>query len=183
MEEGYYSDTVKDKLIIAGADEIGRYGMTNFSLRRVAAACNVSCAAPYKHFKNKEEFILEIIRYINRQWELLCEQIHTLFENDPLRRLTEVCIAYVRFWVANPNYRSVLTMSEKEQRAGSAVSVDAMIRKYCEEQGDCPDETERTVWAIKAILYGMTAMIESGELENSPKTYEYIRITVKKELM
>ena len=53
MEEEYFSDTVRDKLIIAGADEISRYGMTNFSLRRVAATCNVSCAAPYKHFKNK----------------------------------------------------------------------------------------------------------------------------------
>ena len=183
MEEGYYSDTVKDKLIIAGADEISRHGMTNFSLRRVAAACNVSCAAPYKHFRNKEDFILEIIRYINRQWELLSEQIHTLFESDPLRQLTEICIAYIRFWVANPNYRSVLAMSEKEAGTGSAVSLDGTVRKYCSEQGDDFDETERTVIAIKAILYGMTAMIESGELENTPKTYEYIRLTVKRELM
>lgn len=183
MEEVYYSDTVKDKLIIAGADEISRHGMTNFSLRRVAAACNVSCAAPYKHFKNKEDFILEIIRYINRQWELLCEQILTLFENDPFRRLTEVCIAYVRFWIANPNYRSVLTMSEKESSGESAVSLDGMIREYCADKGDSPDETERTVWALKAVLYGMTAMIESGELENSAKTYEYIRLTVQRELM
>ena len=182
MEEGYYSDTVKDKLIIAGADEISRYGMTNFSLRRVAAACNVSCAAPYKHFKNKEDFILGIIRYINRQWELLCEQIQTVFESDPLRQLTEVCIAYVRFWVANPNYRSLLTVSEKGTGGENHLSIDGMVRKYCADKGDDLDETERTVWAIKAILYGMTAMIESGELENCPKTYEYIRATVEKEL-
>ena len=183
MEEEFFSDTVRDRLIIAGADEISRYGMANFSLRRVAAACNVSCAAPYKHFKNKDDFILEIIRYINRQWELLCTQILSLFENDPLRRLTEVCIAYVRFWVANPNYRSVLAMSEKESGGEkSAVSLGDMIRRYCADRGDGFDETERTAWAIKSILYGMTAMIESGELENSAKTYEYIRATVEKEL-
>ena len=183
MEEEFFSDTVRDRLIIAGADEISRYGMANFSLRRVAAACNVSCAAPYKHFKNKDDFILEIIRYINRQWELLCTQILSLFENDPLRRLTEVCIAYVRFWVANPNYRSVLAMSEKESDGEkSTISVGAMIRKYCTDRGDSFDETERTAWALKAILYGMTAMIESGELENSTKTYEYIRATIEREL-
>ena len=79
MEEEFFSDTVRDRLIVAGADEISQYGMNNFSLRRVAAACNISCAAPYKHFKNKEEFILEIIRYINRQWHLLYEQIQSLF--------------------------------------------------------------------------------------------------------
>ena len=183
MEDEFFSDTVRDRLIVAGADEISQYGMTNFSLRRVASACNVSCAAPYKHFKNKEDFILEIIRYINRQWELLCEQILSLFDNDPLRRLTEVCVAYVRFWVANPNYRSILAMSEKEpERAEKSVSVADMVRKYCAGNGDGPDETERTVWAIKAILYGMTSMMESGELENSPKTYDHIRATIEKEL-
>ncbi len=179
MEEEYFSDSVRDKLIIAGAEEISRHGMTNFSLRRVAAACNISCAAPYKHFKNKEDFILEIIRYINRQWELLCEQILSLFADDPRRQLTEVCIAYVRFWVANPNYRPVLAMSEKEPKP---FSVDGMIRKYCADRGDDGDEAERTVWAIKALVYGMTAMIERGELENSGKTYAYIRHTVEKEL-
>lgn len=183
MEEEYFSESVREKLIIAGADEISRHGLTNFSLRRVAAACNISCAAPYKHFKNKEELILEIIRHINRQWELLCGQILTLFENDPRHRLTEVCVAYVRFWVANPNYRSILSISEKEMNSvGHTVSVEDMIRGYCAEQGDDFDETERTVWAIKAILYGMTDMMEKGELENSPKTYEYIRKTVEKEL-
>ena len=126
----------------------------------------------------KEDFILEIIRYINRQWELLYEQILSLFEDDPLRRLTEVCVAYVRFWVANPNYRSVLTMSEEP----TAVSVDGMIRQYCADKGANADETERTVIAIKALVYGVTTMIERGELENAPKTYEYVRATVEKEL-
>ena len=179
MEDEYFSDTVRDRLIVAGADEISQYGLHNFSLRRVASACNISCAAPYKHFKNKEEFILEIIRYINRQWQLLYEQILSLFENDPLRQLTEVCIAYVRFWVANPNYRSVLAMSEQEP---TATSVGGMIRRYCADNGDGIEEAERAVVAIKALVYGVTAMIERGELENSQKTYAYVRSTVEKEL-
>ena len=179
MEEEFFSDTVRDRLIVAGADEISQYGINNFSLRRVAAACNISCAAPYKHFKNKEDFILEIIRYINRQWELLYEQILTLFEDDPLRKLTEVCVAYIRFWVANPNYRSILAVSEQES---TSVSVDGIIRKYCTDQGADGYEAERTAIAIKALVYGVTVMIESGELENTSKTYEHVRAILKKEL-
>ncbi|MBQ8497843.1 MAG: TetR/AcrR family transcriptional regulator [Clostridia bacterium] len=183
MEDEYFSDTLRDKLIIAGADEISQYGIHNFSLRRVATACNISCAAPYKHFKNKEDFILEIIRYINRQWSLLRDQILTLFTGDIRKQLVEVCIAYVRFWVANPNYRSVLLASEKElEGAEKSTSVEALIRTYCASNGDDTDETERTVYAIKAILYGMTAMMENGELQNIPKTYEHIRVTIEKEL-
>ena len=183
MESEYISDTIKDKLIIEGANEISRHGIANFSLRRVASACNISCAAPYKHFKNKEELIVEIVRYINRQWELLCGQILSLFANDPARQLTEICIAYVRFWVANPNYRSVLSASEKEMRISEhATSVEDLIRQYCKSKGNDFDETERTVCALKAILYGMTALMENGEIQNVPKTYDYIRLTVEKEL-
>ena len=183
MEDEYFSDTLKDKLIIAGANEISQYGIHNFSLRRVATACNISCAAPYKHFKNKEDFILEIIRYINRQWELLRDQILTLFKGNIRKQVVEVCIAYVRFWVANPNYRSVLMTSEKElDKTRQPASMENLIRKYCAENGDDADETERTVYAVKAIIFGMTAMMEHGELANEPKTYEYIRITIEKEL-
>ena len=76
MEEEYFSESVREKLIIAGADEISRHGLTNFSLRRVAAACNISCAAPYKHFKNKEELILEIMK-------------KTVFEKDTILPLLQ----------------------------------------------------------------------------------------------
>lgn len=183
MEEEFFPDTLKDRLIIAGANEISQYGIANFSLRRVAAACNISCAAPYKHFKNKEEFILEIIRHINRQWVLLRDQILTIFKDDIRKQLVEVCIAYVRFWVANPNYRLLLMSSEKTLDGGeTSASVETLIRTYCASNGDDADETQRTVYAVKAILYGMTAMLENKELANVPKTYEYIRVTIEKEL-
>ena len=183
MDEEYFSDSLRNRLILAGANEISQHGIADFSLRRVATACNISCAAPYKHFKNKEELILEIIRYINHQWELLRNQVLSLFENDMKKQLTEVCVAYVRFWVANPNYRSMLTAAEKDlDQEKNENSVEALIRRYCASVGDDADETERTVYAIKAIVYGMTAMLESGELQNVPKTYEYIRITIEKEL-
>jgi hypothetical protein len=78
----------------------------------------------------------------------------------------------------------VLSASEKEMRISEhAISVEDLIRRYCKSNGDDFDETERTVYALKAILYGMTAMMESGELQNIPKTYDYIRVTVEKELM
>ena len=137
----------------------------------------------YRHFKGKDELILEIIRYINRQWELLRDQILTLFAGNVRKQIVEVCVAYVRFWVANPNYRSVLITSEKElDQTKKTISMENMIREYCASNGADVDETERIVYAIKAIIFGMTAMMESGELENMPKTYEYIRVTIEKEL-
>ena len=53
MDEELGSESVREQLIAAGTAELEAHGIADFSLRRVAAACNISCAAPYKHFKNR----------------------------------------------------------------------------------------------------------------------------------
>lgn len=182
-------ESLRERLIIAGTDEISRYGIANFSLRRVAAACNTSCAAPYKHFKNKEEFIIEIVRYINRQWELLRDQVQALFSNDRHAQVVELCVAYIRFWIANPNYRSILSASDGILGTDSnidvveSVSIENLIRKYCEEVGTVSEEEmECLIVAVKAITYGITTMLEHGELQNTPQTFDYVRRIYAKEL-
>jgi AcrR family transcriptional regulator len=66
---------LREELILAGIDEINIHGANGFSVRRVAGACKVSSAAPYKHFKDKEHFIFEIAMYIYKQWSLLSDQV------------------------------------------------------------------------------------------------------------
>ena len=182
-------ESLRERLIIAGMDEITHYGIANFSLRRVAAACNTSCAAPYKHFKNKDEFILEIVRYINLRWELLRDQVWALFDSDKQKQLVEICVAYIRFWIANPNYRSILSAGDGifgtdiNKNVVESVSIENLIRQYCEESGGLDEEeTERRIVAVKAITYGVTTMLEHGELQNTPKTFGYIRKIFENEL-
>ena len=50
----------REALILAGLEELNEYGIQHFSTRRVAKACGMSCAAPYKHFKDSHEFIAAI---------------------------------------------------------------------------------------------------------------------------
>ena len=42
--------STRDQLIQAGLEELTEHGIQNFSTRRVAKKCGISCAAPYKHF-------------------------------------------------------------------------------------------------------------------------------------
>lgn len=43
--------STRETLILAGLEELNEYGVQHFSTRRVAKACGVSCAAPYKHLR------------------------------------------------------------------------------------------------------------------------------------
>ena len=62
--------TTREQLILAGVEELNRYGIRGFSTRRVAKQCGVSCAAPYKHFKDTHEVIAESCGCVIRQWAL-----------------------------------------------------------------------------------------------------------------
>lgn len=113
------SDNLRTKLILAGLKELEEHGIKDFSLRRVALMAEVSCAAPYRHFKNKDELILGVLQYIKDDWFLLCEQIKLVF-NDKLSLIKELCVAGVKFWIANGNFLSVLFLvqssTDKKQK-------------------------------------------------------------------
>ena len=59
-ERKSHHGNLKHDLIEAGIEIIAKEGEKSLSLRKVAASCNVSQAAPYAHFKNKEELIKEL---------------------------------------------------------------------------------------------------------------------------
>lgn len=188
MEEYTSYETVREKLITAGIKELQHHGVADFSLRRVASACNVSCAAPYKHFKSKEDFISEILMYINRQWELLQNQVKDFFENDTKSLIAELCVAYVKFRIANPGFNAVLMMKtdcfDEKQIAGAHMTdyICSLCKSFFEQNGFDADETDRKIYVIRSLIYGAVIMIDKNQMENSKKTIDMIRDCVVKEL-
>ena len=172
--------SLKERLICAGIEEIAAHGIADFSLRRVAAACQVSCAAPYRHFADRDEFIRETVGYINRQWGLLQDNISRLYEKDSHRRLIELCVAYIRFLVANDNYRNVLVASGEHWDEDERISL--LLRECFAAGGVSEEEQKRRAYAIRAMLYGTVAMLTGKELPNEEATFAMIRLTLQREL-
>lgn len=182
MEEQFTTEAMRERLIIAGIRELETHGLNDFSLRRVAMACEVSCAAPYRHFKGKDDLILEIIRYINRQWELLREQITLAFPDDTRRQLVEIGIAHIRFWIANPNFRSVLLLDDPDsesprhaERKKIGIGLEKIVQSYCRIHSMNDEETAAIAYAYQALIYGTVLMLGNQELENTPKSIGMIR--------
>ena len=53
LEENFAPANVRSRLLFSGLKELETHGVADFSLRRVAQDAGVSCAAPYRHFKDK----------------------------------------------------------------------------------------------------------------------------------
>ena len=185
MDNKFARKTIKEKLILAGIDEIGARGVAGFSLRQVAVACNVSCATPYNYFKNKDGFIVEIIRYIRDQWSLMKSEIEKHYRNEEKQMLVEMCVYYIKFLVANPNYRSIIMLDnlESETEVENARNFIAMeLEHYLKINNVSEREAKRKKFVIRAIIYEAALLLERGDIEDSPENFEFLRYCVMREL-
>ncbi len=103
MSDNYHHGNLRQALIDAGIKIINEKGEDNLSLRKVAALCNVSHAAPYAHFKDKDELIEAIKSSVTEQFtEALSEAV----EGAPNAEcaILEMGKSYVLFFIKNPDY-------------------------------------------------------------------------------
>ena len=109
MEKKYHHGDLKVELIRAGLQMIQENGIKKVSLRKLAEKCNVSEAAPYSHFKNKDELLIAIQEYITEQLQKCLEDAYekTENENSP-EAMLNMGKAYVLFFMKYPEYYSFL---------------------------------------------------------------------------
>ena len=166
MEDREVFDDVRTRLIRAGQEELLVRGVSDFSLRRVALSAQVSCAAPYRHFKNKEELIGAIVDRLREDWMLLTSNISEIFP-DVNERIAELCVSGVRFWIANGNLRSVLTSSEGGRTGKSVLSsfdypMTRAVGEYSAVRGLDAPSRDMLVFTLLSLLYGAVMLIGSG---------------------
>lgn len=172
---------VRTRLILAALEELCEHGVTDFSLRRVATAAQVSCAAPYRHFKSKEELIGAIARYITEKWSLLANQIISVLCGDKRKILTELSVSAVKFWVANGNFRSLLFTELDSPLLKEMREFDRPIIEYAEanatDAGLTHEEVDGKVRLVLALIYGNVLLAGAGKI-----TPELATLTVRTEL-
>ena len=179
---------LREELILAGIDEINIHGANGFSVRRVAEACKVSSAAPYKHFKDKKEFITAIIDYVNEQWAVAQDQVLSKCSDDPREQMVAVATFYVQFLMEKPYYRQILMLKNADfdnlyhRKRGEINSVTEKIMYRVKEAYDLPED----VWArkkllVRSLLFGAVFMFDSGEIRYTPESLEHIRQIIDRE--
>lgn len=103
-EKRYHHGNLKECLIEAGIALINEEGEKHFSLRRVAALCGVSNAAPYSHFKSKEELLYAMQNYVTDQFTAELEKSIKHEDLDSPDAIIKLGKCYVMFFIKNPQY-------------------------------------------------------------------------------
>ena len=110
----YHHGDLRESLIKMGLKLFNEEGAEKFSIRKVAALCNVSHTAPYRHFKSKEELINAISEYVFSNFESSLNEVAEKYKNDPYERIIQLGKKYVWFMVENPDYLKFAFLTKSE---------------------------------------------------------------------
>lgn len=108
MSDKYHHGDLRNALIEEGIKMINNSGEESLSMRKLAERCGVSMAAPYAHFKNKEEMINAIKQYVEDAFTEYLEAAVNKAEDDVEAKIVALGIAYVSFFIDNPEYFTFL---------------------------------------------------------------------------
>ena len=164
----YHREGLKNLLIEKGIEIVNTDGVQSFSLRKSAAACKVSHAAPYSHFRNKEELLNAMQLHITDRFSKTLET--AIAENKkPAELLKKLGIAYVSFFIDNPAYFQflysksdikvdlTLSVPDEENYAPFILYKNSILSLL--KQAKVPKKKQNdiliTIWAF---IHGLTAL-------------------------
>ncbi|MBV9862343.1 MAG: TetR/AcrR family transcriptional regulator [Alphaproteobacteria bacterium] len=134
---GYHHGNLREALVEAALDLIARKGPAGFTFADAARSAGVSSAAPYRHFRGREELIADVARRGFELFEARLERAWNNGEPAPYPAFENVGRAYLAFAREEPAYYSAmfeagLDLDEEPGLRGAAESAFAVLRRACE---------------------------------------------------
>jgi AcrR family transcriptional regulator len=102
-EAQYHHGNLRNELIEAGIELMNDLGPKKFSLRKVAAKCNVSHAAPYSHFSDIEDLTAAMGEHVTSQFTKKLREAIRGKENGNAS-VGLLGQAYIDFFIEHPQY-------------------------------------------------------------------------------
>ncbi|WP_405104267.1 TetR/AcrR family transcriptional regulator [Paenibacillus sp. FSL K6-1217] len=174
-EKPYHHGNLRNQLIEAGIKLINLEGINSFSLRKVAAECEVSHTAPYSHFKNIDELVAAMGEHVTGQF---MDTLHTSVQGQEGNPEAIILLgqAYIDFFIEHPQYFQFLFY-----HSGIVIDLDnynadsyppfALFRSTTFEvfRSNGLPETEFTTQLISlwSMVHGITALLTNNGVRYS----------------
>jgi AcrR family transcriptional regulator len=170
--ESFHHGNLRRALLDAAAETVINCGVERLSLRKLAEELNVSTAAPYRHFKNKDELIIALIDHGASE---IIDAYREAFQSnvDCEERLYRACMAYLDYAIEKPRMFKLLfseyhkltdyycfSLNDNEafmlfEKLTTAVMMDASTRARKRE----------VTFSCWALLHGFATLHMSANLE------------------
>ena len=168
----YHHGELRKTLIETGIEFINQYGEEKLSLRKIAEKCGVSNAAPYAHFKDKNDFINAVQMYIMDSFmDSLVVCVNEC--EDEMQILSELGVRYVMFFYHNPLYFDFLFSRKNIRIRLSSDNNDnppfELFRKTAEkvlgEMGISEKNIRYKTIAMWSLVHGLSAISAMPDID------------------
>ena len=173
----YHHPDLKQALLDEAVKLIDEEGLRGFSLRKLAARSGVSHAAPYRHFKNKDEILVTLMLEGHRRLRVALLAARERCQDGAVERHLALGRAYLAFARDNPEYLRVMFSREAMAAATSLQDrediheedydsfgvVEAMIRE-CQKEGALPRTADVGALGLLAWaeVHGLSLLCSEG---------------------
>ena len=120
--QGYHHGNLKQALVEAALELVERYGPQAFTLAEAAKQVQVSTAAPYRHFRSKDELFEEAAR---QGFEIFADLMAFAYDNgkpSPLKAFEATGRAYLAFANKHPGYYIIMFESSVSLNANPGLA-------------------------------------------------------------
>ena len=119
----YHHGNLKEALVRAALALIAEKGPTGFTFADAARAAGVSPAAPYRHYRDRDELMVDVARHGFERFEAALEQAWNGGRPEPLAAFEAIGRAYLAFAREEPAYYSAMF------EAGVPLDADPTLRQ------------------------------------------------------
>ena len=174
QQKPYHHGNLRNTLIEAGIALLNEQGQQHFSLRKVAAKCGVSHAAPYSHFENKEALMEAMKEHVTKQFTEVLEKTVQQHKND-IDIMFYLGNAYISFFVEHKQYFTCLygksgiqfdfTENGILENSYTPCSIFKKAAFDIMEKIEYPPQKRLdTLIAMIALVHGITAMLTTQQI-------------------
>lgn len=174
-EKPYHHGNLRRALIEMGIEFIKQEGEEALSLRKIAEMCGVSNAAPYAHFKTKDEFIIAMQQYVMDLFSAALEKTVMEYKDSP-SLLPMLGKTYVMFFYQNPFYYEFLFSRKNISIKLSLENADtdenapfAILQKtaaFVFRKVKLPEKViQDKIIAMWALVHGLAAIVTMPNIE------------------
>lgn len=173
MSDKYHHGDLRNALIEEGIKMINSGGEVSLSMRKLAERCGVSMAAPYAHFKSKEDLITAIKNHVTDNFtEHLEKSVSKIRDGGIEKKIIVLGNAYVLFFMEHPEYFTFLfsrgyihvnldfSKSDENNFKPFLILKDLCTQYFAEKKPELSDyEKELEIIRIWASVQGLTSII------------------------
>jgi AcrR family transcriptional regulator len=176
----------RERLLATARDLLLEQGLAGFSMRKVAAACDLSATAIYRHFEDKDALVSAAVQEGFRIFAGYLRE--ALDQPTPLARLRSAGQRYFDFAEDHPRYYALLFMTPSEElglmklhedaRREASESFQFLVDRVmdCQREGVLragdPRAQAACVWAS---LHGLASLALHGRLSVDQATLELLQ--------